>query len=90
MFGYSLCVDKQLVLLYQRIANTKSVTIHFRTRFGSARTSRTVYFNAHASIDLFREKMATTAKQAKTEEKNGADTADEQAGKSPYVLKSMK
>lgn len=35
---------------------------------------------AHAHFSLFRENMATTAKQAKTDEKNGAENADEQAG----------
>ena len=30
--------------------------------------------------------MATAAKQAKTEEKNGAETADEQAGKLLYFI----
>ncbi|XP_052222167.1 protein SET-like [Dreissena polymorpha] len=36
---------------------------------------------AHAHFSLFRENMATTAKQAKTDEKNGAENADEQADK---------
>ena len=36
--------------------------------------------SAHAHFILFREKMATAAKQAKTEDKNGAENADEQAG----------
>lgn len=44
-------------------------------------TARGKNCSAHAHIVLFREKMATAAKQAKTEEKNGAENADEQAGK---------
>jgi hypothetical protein len=45
--------------------------------------------NAHAPVILFREKMATTAKQAKTEEKNGAENADEQAGKTNKLNKYL-
>lgn len=44
-------------------------------------TARGKFPTAHAHIVLFRENMATAAKQAKTEEKNGAENADEQAGK---------